>query len=76
MKVLANGLYAAFGEMCWPNPGEAMRMLCIGEAEAPGDYLLSVLRAYMELVKMPCRQREEIVRRLLEAVELEAKGDA
>ena len=65
--------YRSWGGMCWPAPGEAIKELgwrlryqhAPMEADST-DRLLSasVVSAYIELINMPQRKRNEIIREL------------
>ena len=65
----AGTLYRSFDGMCWPVPGERVEGLSWAARYAgltKQDLLCvaSVLDAYQELIRMPAKQREGIIKEL------------
>lgn len=79
MKLLCGGAYAKFDDMLWHLPGNRLGEIAwkmIHGTPTKEELLLfaGVLECYRELVRMPEPRRRKIVRRLREAMQLDAEG--
>lgn len=65
--------YRTFDGMCWPVPGEALEESAWRAIHASPDktdllVMSSVVAAYAELIRLPQKQRNEIIRELRKGV--------
>lgn len=79
MKLLCGGAYAKFDDMLWHLPSrrlyEISHTMHWGEPTKQELLLFAgVLECYRELVTMPERRRRPIIRRLREALKLDAQN--
>lgn len=79
MKLSCGGAYAQFDDMLWNLPGRRLYEISYTihwGTPTKNDLLLfaGVLECYRELITMPDRRRRPIIRRLREALKLDAEG--